>query len=326
MSALGLGCASIGGPYLGPSGQIIGYGHVREEKAIRAIQKGLELGITLFDTSNVYSCGRSEQILGKALEGQREEIIIATKFGLVWDLTSPNISLPCQVTGENVTPEFIRESCRGSLERLQTDYIDLYQLHINRMNPEKAPSIMETLEELVEEGRIRHYGWSTDDPDRAKIFAQGKHCTIVQFKHNLTFHNKRMIKEVIQEFNVAGLIKGPLGSGILTGKYQNDSKLPANHLLHGLNFSKGRIAKVRALLEEMKDILTADGRTLAQAALGWIWAQNERLIPIPGFTNLKQVEENARTLEFGALAQDQVKQVEQILPKINTVLSKGYFT
>lgn len=326
VSAMGMGCAAIGGPFLQPSGPILGHGQVKDEESIQAIQKGLELGVTLFDTSNVYGCGRSERVLGRALKGRREEVIIATKFGIVWNRKSSNASIPCQAIGENVAPEFIRESCEGTLERLQTDYIDLYQLHINRMDPEKAPEVMETLEKLVEEGKIRYYGWSTDDPDRAKIFAKGKHCTIVQFKHNLTFHNPRMVEEVIKKLNIAGLIKGPLGSGILTGKYKDDSELPKNHVLYDIKFGEGRIAEVRAILEEMREILTSDGRTLAQAALGWIWAQNEQLVPIPGFKNVKQVEENARAMEFGPLSNNQVSKIRKILNKINTVLKKGYYT
>ncbi len=326
VSALGMGCAAIGGSYVQPSGRIIGYGHVKDEDSIQAVQKGLDLGVTLFDTSNVYGCGRSERVLGKSLKERRDEVVIATKFGMFWNFRSSNSEHPCQVTGDEVKPGFIRKSCEESLERLKTDYIDLYQLHVNRMNPEKAPRVIKTLEDLVEEGKIRYYGWSTDDPDRAKVFSKQKHCTIVQFKHNLTFHNERMIEEVINRFNVAGLIKGPLGSGILTGKYRDDSRLPKNHMLKDIKFDKGRIAEVRAILEEMREILTEDGRTLAQAALGWIWAKNDQLVPIPGFKNVKQVEENAGAMEYGSLSNNQVSQVKKILVRIETELKTGYFT
>ncbi|MFX0067950.1 MAG: aldo/keto reductase [Candidatus Hodarchaeota archaeon] len=319
VSPMGMGCWAIGGPFLHTDGSVLGYGHVRDEDSIQAIQKGLDMGITLFDTSDAYCCGRSERVLGKALKGRREEVIIATKFGWNWDMQSGNPSFPCRLAKEgSLTPEFIRESCKGSLERLQTDYIDLYLLHINRMDPEKAPEVMETLEELAEGGKIRYYGWSTDDPDRAKILAKGIHCAIVEFRHNFTSHNNRMIKEVMNDFNIAGLIHGPLGYGIFTGKYKDDSELPKDHMWHGTKFGEGRAAEIRAVLEEMCGILTSDGRTLAQAALGWIWAQHHQLVPIPGFKNVKQVEENAGAMEFGPLSKKQVEQVKKILSKIET--------
>ncbi|UCG03781.1 MAG: aldo/keto reductase [Candidatus Heimdallarchaeota archaeon] len=325
VSAMGLGCAAIGGPFKDEYGRTLGYGDVDKKESIRAIRRSLDLGVTLFDTSNIYGCGHSETVLGEALKGRREEVIIATKFGLAWKETSHSSSVPCQVIEQKITPKFIQKSCEDSLKRLQTDYIDLYQLHLNRMDPKRTPEVLTTLEDLAEEGKIHYYGWSTDDPNRARIFAKGKHCTIVQFKHNLTFHNFRMIEEIINGFNLAGLIKGPLGSGILTGKYKDDSKLPNNHLLHSIIFDQGRIAKVRTLLEEIHEILIDDGRTLAQAALGWIWAQNDMLIPIPGFRNMIQVEENVKAMEFGPLSRKKVSQINKVLSKIDTNLEKGYF-
>ncbi len=325
VSALGMGCAALGGPFFDQSGSLNGYGDINAKDGIRAIQKGLELGVTLFDTSDIYGCGRSEQILGEAIKGKRNEVVLSTKFGVVWNKDSKRSSTHCQAVGVNITPEFIQKACIESLKRLQTDYIDIYQLHINKMNTKEAPKVMETLEKLVEEGLIRFYGWSTDDPERAMVFAKGKHCTTVQFKHNMTFHNKRMLEKVVNKMKIAGLIKGPLGSGILTGKYKDDSKLPQNHLLHGIKFDKGRIAEIRAILEEVRDILTSDGRTLAQAALGWIWAENSNIIPIPGFTSVEQVEENVKAMQFGPLSRNQLNEINEFFRNLDTNLKNGYF-
>jgi aryl-alcohol dehydrogenase-like predicted oxidoreductase len=315
VSAMGMGCWGIGGPFCLRSGKVVAYGHIKDKDSIAAIQKGLEMGISLFDTSDVYGCGRSERVLGQALKGNREDVVIATKFGSVWNLESPDPSIPCQIVGNNTSQEYIVNALEGSLERLQTDYIDLYQLHTGSLDPEKAPDVMETLEELVDEGRIRGYGWSTDDPDRAKIFAEGKHCIAVQFRHNITSRNLRMITEVNMAYNIAGLIKGPLGYGLFTGKYQDldKIKLSKDHMWYGTKFGEGRPAEVRATLEEMRSILTSDGRSLAQAALGWIWAQNDLLIPIPGFKSVQQVEENVKAMNFGPLSANHLKEIDMIL-------------
>ena len=115
VSALGMGCPAIGGSYTQPSGHILGYGHVKDKDSIKAIHKGLDLGVTLFDTSNVYGCGRNERVLGEALKGRRDEVVLASKFGLVWKINSKNSKFPCQVIGDNLEPDFIRKSCEESL-------------------------------------------------------------------------------------------------------------------------------------------------------------------------------------------------------------------
>ena len=114
------------------------------------------------------------------------------------------------------------------------------------------------------------------------------------------------------------MIRGPLNYGLLTGKYMADSILPSNHLLHGSNFAEGRLANIRESLEKVKEILTEDGRTLVQAALGYIWAESETTIPIPGAKTLKQIEENAAALQFGALTADQVDRINSLFGEVRT--------
>ncbi|MHA2021710.1 MAG: aldo/keto reductase, partial [Candidatus Thorarchaeota archaeon] len=273
-----------------------------DKESIRAIRKGIELGVTLFDTSNVYGCGRSERVLGEGLKGYREDVFIATKFASLFDKNSNNPDIPCRISGSDSSPDAIRSACEKSLERLQSDYIDLYQLHDGDLEIEEAPDVITTLEDLVEEGKIRSYGWSTDDPERAAVFAEHANCSVVQFRHNIFSHNQTMIDDVIEKLGVSGLIKGPLAYGFLTGKYTEDSEVPADHMWHGANFKEGGLKKQLLILENLRTILTSDGRTLAQAALGWIWAQHDRLIPIPGFKTESQVTENAGALELGPLA------------------------
>jgi aryl-alcohol dehydrogenase-like predicted oxidoreductase len=179
-----------------------------------------------------------------------------------------------------------------------------------------VPDVIETLEQLVEAGKIRFYGWSTDDSERAALFADGKHCATVQFRHNMFSHNDVMIESVIDGQGLSGLIKGPLGYGIYTGKYKDDSVLPEEHMWHGTKFNEGRVALVRSALEKTREIVTGDGRTLAQAALGWIWGEHERLIPIPGFKNPEQVRENATAMEYGPLSKKQVRDVRGIADEL----------
>ncbi|MFW9843527.1 MAG: aldo/keto reductase [Candidatus Thorarchaeota archaeon] len=311
VSAMGMGCWAIGGPFLHSNGRVLAYGKVDDKESIKAVRKGIELGVTLFDTSNVYGCGRSERVLGEALKGYREEVQIATKFASVFDKNSGNPDIPCRISGNDITSDGIMEACYASLERLQTDYIDLYQLHDGDMEPKEVPRVVSVLDELVDEGKIRSYGWSTDDPERAALFAEQDNCSAVQFRHNIFNHNYVMIDTVIERHGVTGLIKGPLGYGFLTGKYTENSTVPKDHMWHDANFREERMKKQLKLLDDLKRILTSDGRTLAQAALGWIWAEHKRLIPIPGFKNISQVTENASALELGPLNQKIVDEVNQ---------------
>ena len=186
VSALGMGCWAIGGPLW--SGETpIGWGEVDDEESIRAIHKALDLGVNLFDTANVYGAGHSERVLARAFDGRRSQVVIATKFNAVFDENTR------QVTGSDTSPEGIRQACEDSLRRLNTDYIDLYQFHENGYPADKAAPIRETLEELVKEGKIRVYGWSTDFPERAQVFAQGPECSAVQLQLNVLDDNPAMI-------------------------------------------------------------------------------------------------------------------------------------
>ncbi len=167
VSAIGLGCWAIGGPFW-RDGKPVGWGEVDDDESVRAIRRGVELGVTFFDTSDVYGAGHSERVLGRALAGVRDEVVIATKFGNTFDETSRVI------TGSDASPEGIRRACEASLRRLGTDRIDLYQLHLSDYDPVAAAEVRDALEELVADGLVRAYGWSTDDPARAAVFARGR--------------------------------------------------------------------------------------------------------------------------------------------------------
>ncbi|MBT7072880.1 MAG: aldo/keto reductase, partial [Anaerolineae bacterium] len=211
ISALGMGCWAIGGPFWA-EGTPLGWGKVDDNESLRAIQRALDLGITFFDTANVYGTGHSERILGRAFAVKRQGVVIATKFNAIFDEEKR------EVTGASCTPEAIRKACEDSLKRLNTDYIDLYQFHDNGYPAEQAEPVREALEELVKEGKIRTYGWSTDFPDRAEVFAQGEHCAAIQLQLNVLDDNPPVV-EICEKYNLAAINRGPLAMGLLTGKY-----------------------------------------------------------------------------------------------------------
>ncbi len=315
VSSIGMGCWVIGGPFYHSGGRIISYGQVKDEESIQALERGIELGVNLFDTANAYGGGRSEKVLEKVLKGRREDFVIATKFGTVWDFNSGDSDVPMRLIGRDITPEGIRKACDISLENLQTNYIDFYQVHSGNMTPEEGVVVVDTLEELVSEGKIRYYGWSTDFPDRSALLAHGKHFAGAQFRLNMIHSNNEMFKS-LDENNGFGLIKNPLSGGLLTGKYKDDSTVPRDHNWHGKDFTEGRIGQTRIVLEELRELLVNDGRTLVQASLGYILAKHDRLIPIPGFKTVKQAEENSKAIELGPLSNKLVSQIDKLFSEI----------
>lgn len=314
VSSMGLGCWAIGGPFWREntsSRSPLGWGKIYDGESIKAIQKALDLGVNFFDTADSYGCGQSERILGKALEGQRENVVIATKFGDIFNEKTKTWFGHPHPNGV-ITPEFIQEACEKSLQRLNTDYIDLYQFHWADYDPGLAVKLLLVLEDLVAKGMIRYYGWSTNDPERARVFAEGEHCVAIQYHFNILQRNEAMLS-FCEASNLASIARGPLAMGLLTGKFNHDSKMPEDDMRYDWNFQKGPFAEEMRMLEEIRDILTQDGRTLPQAALSWLWARGDQIIPIPGFKTLKQVEENIGALEFGSLSKKQITEIDRIL-------------
>ena len=302
ISAMGMGCWAIGGPFW-RGDQPVGWGTIDDDESIRAIHRALDLGITFLDTADVYGCGHSERVLGRALAGRRDRIVVATKFGNVFDEGTRRI------TGRDGSPEYVRRACAASLRRLNTSYIDLYQFHLGDYDTVQALAVRDVLEELVAEGKIRAYGWSTDDEARARVFAAGPHCGAIQHRLNL-FGGNAAVLELCEQSNLASINRGPLARGLLTGKFGPKSRLPEDDLRHDLDFEAGEVAARLRSLQALRDLLTRDGRTLAQAALGWLWARSEKAIPIPGFKTVRQVEENVAAMDFGLLACEQMKEID----------------
>ncbi len=310
---MGLGCWAIGGVWTTPDGRQAGWGEVDDIESVRAIQTAIDLGVNFFDTADVYGCGRSERVLGKAIAGRGDEVVVATKFGNVFDEQER------AWTGEDPSPAHVREACRQSLRRLGVDRIDLYQLHIWSLPAAQAEDIAGALEELRAEGLIRAYGWSTDDLDCARLFAPKTGCAAIQNEVNV-FKGADELLAICEEHDLASINRAPLAMGLLSGKFGPDSVLPENDVRSHLGpewfdyFKDGRPRReLLEKLEALRDVLTSGGRTMVQGALAWIWAHSERTIPIPGFKSVAQIEENARALELGPLSPAQMAEIEEIL-------------
>lgn len=308
VSAMGLGCWAVGGPMWAWRGgtkiKPVGWGEVDDEHSIRALQVGMDMGITLLDTAHIYGCGHSERIVGKAIKGKRDKVIIATKFGLPFD---EHTKTAC---GKSSDPDFIRGQLEDGLKRLGTDYVDLYQYHPG--DGQDGEKVRDLCEDLVKEGKIRFHGWSTDDPERAKVFIPAPHCTLVQQKLNV-FEGSREVLALCEQHNLASLNRNPLAMGILTGKFTKQSSVPEDDVRSSWNFVQGDVAEKIDKLDVVREILTSQGRTLAQGALCWLWAVSKKTIPIPGFKTQDQVRDNAGALDFPPLSQNQMDEIDKLL-------------
>lgn len=311
VSAVGMGCWAIGGPWTwaqpGYEPYPAGWGQTDDEQSVRAIHVALDAGVNFFDTAANYGAGHSEVVLGRALKGRREQVVIATKFGHIVNEVAKVVYGDPELILSNV-----RRDVENSLRRLQTDYIDIYQLHEGGYDIERARELRDILEGLVQQGKIRWYGWSTDLVDRAQIFASGDHCTAIQFRLNAVFDHPEM-RQLCADFNLAGINKDPLNKGILTGKFTTESTFPADDIRSGANFKDEAIARRLQTVEALRDVFTSGGRSMAQGAIAYIWALDDRMIPIPGFKSEEQVRDNAGALTFGPLSPAELAQVQEIV-------------
>lgn len=315
VSALGLGCWAIGGPYADAGdGAEYGWGSVDDAESVRAIHRGIEGGVSFFDTASSYGAGHSEVVLGGALRGRRDQVVIASKWGYTFDESART------AVGSDDSVAYIRRCLEGSLRRLDTDYVDIYQLHINDLPINQAIDMIPALEELVAEGKLRAYGWSTDDPERAEAFAEaGQHVATAQFDMSALRDAPGMV-EVCEAAGLGAIIRGPLAMGLLSGKYQDGRTVGERDVrAQGLGWmtyfgGDGRGApEWIAAVDDVREILASNGRTLVQGALAWLWARSANTVPIPGFRNERQVAEIVGALEHGPLGAEEFAEVEKRL-------------
>ncbi len=316
VSALGMGCWAIGGIWQDAGMEAQSWNGITREESIAAVHAALDHGITFFDTADTYGAGKSEKVLGEALRGKRDRVVIATKFGHIFDETTGTTGLLHMP--ESVDERYIRSALEASLRRLGTDYIDLYQFHLWDYPQKKSGDILETLEKLADEGKIRAYAWSTDRLDAIRSFARGSHCYSTQIMFNIFEGNRNLLK-FCEEKGLSALARSPLAMGLLSGKYDPSSKIggsdPRNARTEWIVWFRDGKANPEYLkrLDAVRDILVSNGRTVVQGAIAWLWGKSGALIPIPGIKNRQQAEENARAMEFGPLSAEQVADVERLV-------------
>jgi aryl-alcohol dehydrogenase-like predicted oxidoreductase len=300
VSPLGLGTARMAG--LGWRDDLAPQDPAQAKRdAVPQIQVAVDLGVTLFDTADNYGQGLSERILGEALRGRRDGIVVATKFG--------EDPIPDQEDPWSLDAGSVKRACEASLRRLGVECIDLYLLHRRDYPLERAPGLMEVLEDLVRAGKIRYYGWSTDDVERARLFARGEHCIAIEHRLNVFNDNAAML-DLCREQDLASLNRVPLLMGVLTGRWSPETKLEEGDP-RAQWFEHEEFLKVLACAQQIEPYLTSDGRSYVQGALGWIWARSPLTIPLPGFRNMEQMQALVQARQFGPLPLDVMQAIAE---------------
>jgi aryl-alcohol dehydrogenase-like predicted oxidoreductase len=316
ISPMGLGCWAIGGAWT-LNGGPAGWTDVDDAESIRAIHAALDLGVNFFDTAANYGAGRSERILGQAVRGRRDKAVIASKFGYRVDEAAKAVTTYGQPEEDSDAAGHVRADLERTLRRLGTDYLDVYLLHIWGHTVERALEVREVLEQLAQEGKIRTYGWSTDRTDAIRAFSTSPRCGVVEQQLSVLDGNAELLA-LCEEWNLASLNRGPLGMGLLTGKFSPASSFAEDdvrkHASWHPAFQNGKPTQDWLdKLDSIRGVLSSGGRTLAQGALAWIWARSRNTIPIPGFKNVKQAEENCGAIKFGSLTPAQMDEIDRIL-------------
>jgi aryl-alcohol dehydrogenase-like predicted oxidoreductase len=292
---------------LGCSGMTGDYGLRDDAESVATIHRAIELGVTFLDTSDAYGAGANEELLAGALQGRREQVTIASKFG--------NVRGPGgQRGGTNSRPEYVPVALEASLKRLKVDMIDLYYQH--RVDPNvPIEDTVGAMARLVEQGKVRYLGLCEAGPETIRRAHAVHPLSAVQMEYSLwTRDAETAILPVLRELGIGFVAYSPLGRGFLTASFRARSDLLSSDRRHDHpRFQEGNFERNLALLDPVKSVAEAKGCTPAQVALAWLLAQGEDIVPIPGTKRRKYLEENvaAADVTLGRAEMDRLEETFQ---------------